>query len=254
MFAFIDLVCLCMFTFVWLLFHMELSIVLPCFNEEPNVENTVRDVAKWFEKEGIDGEIIAVNDGSGDKTGDIIDMLVEEIPYVHSVNHKENLGYGASVRDGCDFAKKKYIGFMDSDGQFLAEEINALLPNLSDYRIVAGVRTKRADPWNRKLNAWLYGRLVRIVLGVKKRDINCSLVVFEKSLWPTIRPMYATGALFCGEMYHRLKNAGVPLSQIGVDHYPCEEGVQTGANPFVILRMFKELFVLKKNIRSETPS
>ena len=231
--------------------YMELSFVLPCFNEAQNIESTVRDVSSWFEKEGIDGEVIAVNDGSTDGTDAIIDRLAAEIPSVRAVHHKENKGYGASVRNGCDSATKDYVGFMDSDGQFHAEEIGVLLPSLQEYRIVAGVRTKRADPWNRKLNAWLYGRLVRVVLGVKKRDVNCSLVVFERSLWPTIRPVYATGALFCGEMYFRLREANVPLCQVGVEHYSRKEGQQTGANSGVILRMFKELRQLKKDVRSQ---
>ncbi len=227
---------------------MELSLVLPCYNEEPNIENTIRGAVSWFEKAGIDGEIIAVNDGSGDGTGSILERLQEEIPFLRTVTHEKNMGYGATLRDGCDAATKHHIGFMDSDGQFHAEEMGELIPHLSDFRIVAGVRKKRADPWNRKLNAWLYGLLIRIILGVKKKDINCALVIFERSLWPTIRPVHGTGALYCGEMYLRLKKAGVPLHQVEVEHFPRTAGASTGSNPGVILRMFKELLKLRRNV------
>ena len=228
---------------------MQLSLVLPCYNEEQNIERTVRDVVTWFEKDGVEGEIVVVNDGSTDGTAEILERLMQEIPYLRVVTHEHNKGYGATLRDGCDAADKEYIAFMDSDGQFHAEEMGMLTPHLSDHRMVAGVRKDRADPWNRKLNAWLYGRLVRIVLGVKKKDINCALVVFEKSLWPTIRPVHATGALYCGEMYYRLKKEGIDLCQVNVGHYPRTAGASTGANPFVILRMFKELLNLRRDVK-----
>ena len=228
---------------------MEFSLVLPCFNEEQNIERTIRDAVSWFRKEGIDGEIVAVNDGSADETGAIIDRLAKEFSFVRPLHHKRNGGDGAALRSGCNAGTKKYIGFMDSDGQFRAGQFTELLLRLPEYRIVAGVRMERADPWNRKLNAWLYGCLVRLVLGVKKRDINCALVVFEKLLWPSICPRFATGALFCGEMYYRLKKTGTPLCQVGVQHFPRTAGRSTGANPFVILRMFRELRKLKKDVR-----
>ena len=194
-------------------------------------------------------DVVRVGQAVWDETGAIIDRLAKEFPFVHPLHHKRNGGYGAALRSGCNAGTKKYIGFMDSDGQFRAGQFTELLLRLPEYRIVAGVRMERADPWNRKLNAWLYGCLVRLVLGVKKRDINCALVVFEKLLWPSICPRFATGALFCGEMYYRLKKTGTPLCQVGVQHFPRTAGRSTGANPFVILRMFRELRKLKKDVR-----
>ncbi|PIR53020.1 glycosyltransferase family 2 protein [Candidatus Peregrinibacteria bacterium CG10_big_fil_rev_8_21_14_0_10_49_10] len=227
---------------------MELSLVLPCFNEEENIERTIRDVVSWFLADGVEGEIIVVNDGSTDGTADILDQLEQEIPFLRIVTHQQNKGYGATLRDGCDTAQKQYIGFMDSDGQFHAEELAALIPHLSVYRLVAGVRKKRADPWNRRLNAWLYGLLMRSILGVKKTDVNCALVLFERSLWQTIRPIHGTGALYCGEMYFRLRKAGIPFFQVPVDHYPRTAGAPTGSNPGVILRMFRELVQLRRSL------
>lgn len=226
---------------------MELSVVLPCFNEAPNIERTIRDVEGWLRKEGIDGEIIAVDDGSADATAEAIERAMAQVPVVRMVRHEKNLGYGAAVRSGCDAATKRYVSFMDSDGQFRAEELGLLVPKLSAYRLVAGYRMHRADPLHRLFNAWLYGLLVRMVLGVKKKDMNCSLVVFERDLWRDIRPQRSTGALFCAEMYLALKQRRVPFAQVGVPHYPRAAGASTGANPFVILRMFRELLRLKRS-------
>ena len=230
---------------------MELTVVLPCFNEVENIEHTIQDVHSWFQKAGIDGEIIVVDDGSTDGTGELAEKLSKKMPALVVVHHKKNRGVGAAQSTGCDHGTKKYVSYMDSDGQFRAQEFDLLLPMLTEHRMAAGYRIKRADPPLRSLNAWLYGRLVRVVLGVKKRDINCGLVVMERDLWPLVKPRFATGGLFPAEMYASAKRLGVEIAQVGVPHYPRSAGKQSGASPLVIFRMFKELCALKKALRKQ---
>jgi glycosyltransferase involved in cell wall biosynthesis len=230
---------------------MELSVVLPCYNEAENIEHTVSDVLSWFTNAGIDGEIIVVNDGSTDGSRERIDALEKQYANLIAIHHTENMGVGITQRDGCNRGTKKYLSYMDSDGQFKAEEFDLLIPKLSTHRIVAAYRIKRADPFIRSINAWLYGVLVRLVLGVQKRDVNCGLVVFERSLWPSIAPIHATGGLFPAEMYLRAKAQGIEVAEVGVQHYPRRAGEQTGARPQVIFRMFSEIRSLKKAIRQK---
>lgn len=230
---------------------MELSVVLPCYNEAENIEHTIREVASWFRTSNIDGEIIVVDDGSVDGSGALADALRKDVPHLMVIRHAKNMGVGVAQSDGCDRGTKKYVGYMDSDGQFKAEDIELLLPKLADHRIVAGYRKKRADPFVRTLNAWLYGWLVRSMLGVRKRDVNCGLVLFEKELWPSIRPAYASGGLFPAEMYLNVQRLGETIAEVAVPHYPRRAGAQTGANPLVIFRMFKELRLLRRALRKQ---
>lgn len=225
---------------------MHLSIVLPCFNEEQNVERTVTDVARWFEQEKIDGEIVAVNDGSTDGTASVLAGLATRMPQLKIVTHEKNQGYGSAVRSGCDAATKEYTGYMDSDGQFRVEDFSQLLQFLPEYDFVTGRRLKRADPFIRMVNAKLYGFLVWVALGVWVRDINCAMKVWKTSLWPKIRPVHSTGALINGEIFFRLHHQKIPWKQVPVHHYPRLLGKQTGANIRVILKMFRDLFRLKQ--------
>lgn len=236
---------------------MTLSVVLPCFNEAPNIASTVRDVRAWMTRKGIEGEIVAVDDGSADDTVKILQGLLSEVPNLKIVRHVKNAGYGAAVRSGCDAAGSDIVAFMDSDGQFHAEDLGQLLAFIPEYAFVTGLRTHRADPFTRSLNSWLYKMLVRVVLGVRVRDVNCGMKMFRRSIWKTIRPEHATGALINGEMFYAMKLAGIPWKELSVPHYPRKAGAQTGANLRVILRMFGELLKLRRSHQrrvAQTPS
>lgn len=225
---------------------MRLSIVLPCFNEEQNIEGTITDLCSWVERERVEAEIVIVDDGSTDGTWGIVQRLAAGNHAIRLVRHEHNLGYGSAVRSGCDAATMDFVGFMDSDGQFHAEDWSQLIPYLQEYQFVTGRRLHRADPFIRKVNAKLFGILTFLVLGVWIRDINCAMKVWHRALWPRIRPVHATGALINAEMFYRLHCLGIPWKTVPVHHYARLKGVQTGANFRVIVRMFRDLLALRR--------
>jgi glycosyltransferase involved in cell wall biosynthesis len=223
---------------------MQLSIVLPCLNEEENIASAVADTDAWMRRRDIEGDIIIVNDGSTDGTVNVLERLQKQYQRLRTVTHTENRGYGAAVRSGCDAASTEWIGFMDSDGQFRAEDFDRLLLWADQFPLVVGRRRKRADPLRRRINAKCFGMLSWLVLGVWVRDINCAMKIFRRDLWQRIRPQHATGALFNAELFARARQSGARWMQVDVAHYPRLRGAQTGANFTVIFRMFRELWVL----------
>ena len=220
---------------------MEVSVVLPCFNEESNVADTVEDIDVWMKTMHVDGDIICVDDGSVDETGAVLQSLQCVYPRLKILKHPQNIGYGAAVRSGCDVATTEWIAFMDSDGQFHAEDLSLLLPLCDQFDLVVGKRIKRADPFMRTINAKSFGILTWVILGVWVRDVNCAMKMYRRRIWPTIRPRISTGALFNAELFARAKKAGISWQQVPVHHYPRIRGTQTGAKAGVVLRMFREL-------------
>lgn len=219
--------------------------MLPCFNEEANVEAAVTNVLQWFDGHGYDGEVIAVNDGSVDGTAALLEKLQARHPRVTVCTHATNQGYGRAVRTGLDRAQKAWMGFMDGDRQFRAEDFEKLLPHTADFAFVTGRRHRRADPFIRRINAKLFACLNFLVLGIWVRDTNCAMKLWKRDIWPTIRPQAATGSLFNAEMFYRMKLNNIAWKQTFVEHYPRTAGTQTGANVGVILRMFRDLWLLK---------
>jgi len=226
---------------------LSLTVFFPCYNEEENVERTTQAALNACRRLADDFEIIIVNDGSKDKTGDIADRLADEIPEVRAVHNHPNLGYGGALQRGFRSAEKDWVFYTDGDGQFDFEEIDKLLPLLAEYDIVSAFRLNRQDSLIRKLNAFAWTSLVNVVFRLWLRDIDCAFKIFPRALFDDIE-MKSTGALIDTEVLSRVKRLGYRIGQIGVHHYPRTAGQQTGANLRVILRAFKELFQLRKDI------
>lgn len=224
---------------------MTLSVILPCYNEEQNIEHSVRDVAEWMKADGVEGEIIVVDDGSKDRSLQILGELARELPNLRVVKHEKNGGYGVAVRSGCDAATTEWISFMDSDGQFEAKDMRLLLAHTDKYAFITGRRGHRADGFVRNSFGKILGAMNVLVLGIWVRDVNCGMKLFRKDIWQTIRPTHGVEKLFNTEMFLRLKRNNIPWMTVNVPHYPRRAGTPTGGSGRVILRMFRELWDLR---------
>jgi glycosyltransferase involved in cell wall biosynthesis len=227
----------------------ELSVVLPAYNEEANIERVVRGCRDYLDGTGLDYELVIVDDGSRDRTGEILDRLAGEIPQLHPQHHPQNRGYGSALRTGFSAAAKRFVFYTDGDGQFDIRELDVVLPLATDDdHIVTGYRIERSDPFIRKLNAKLFGGwLVRVMLNVRVRDLNCAFKLIPRKVLQAIT-LESTGALINAELYGRAIRRGFGIKEVGVHHYPRTAGVQTGAHPLVIFRAFYDLFRLRRKI------
>jgi glycosyltransferase involved in cell wall biosynthesis len=224
---------------------MNLSVVLPCYNEEQNIAPAVRDTAQWMQKKNHTGEIIVVDDGSKDGSPKVLEDLGKEIPNLKVVRHQTNGGYGIAVRSGCDAATTEWIAFMDSDGQFKADDLDLLAAYVDRFSFITGRRAHRADGFVRNSFGKILGAMNVLVLGLWVRDVNCGMKMFKKDIWPRIRPTRGVEKLFNTEMFMRLKREKIPWMTVNVPHYPRTAGTPTGGSVRVILRMFRELWNLR---------
>lgn len=228
----------------------SLSITFPCYNEEENVERVTRAALAAGRLVTDDLEVVIVNDGSKDRTGEIADRLAAELPGVRVAHNRPNRGYGGALARGFLEASKEFVFYTDGDGQFDLQELPKLLPLLDRHDIVSCYRIKRSDPFKRKANAFLWGKLVNFLFGFKIRDVDCAFKLYPRKLFDQIT-MKSTGALIDTEVLAKATNLGYRIGQIGVHHYPRTAGTQTGAKLSVILRAFKELFRLYGEIKRE---
>jgi glycosyltransferase involved in cell wall biosynthesis len=231
----------------------SLTIFFPCYNEEANVERVTRAAVATAQQVADDWEVIIVNDGSRDRTEEIANRLAAEIPGVRAVHNHPNLGYGGALARGFRAATKNWVFYTDGDGQFDFEEIPKLLPLLKTHDIVSGYRLDRKDPLMRKLNAFAWSTLVNLLFRIGLRDIDCAFKIYPRTFIQRVE-LKSRGALIDTEMLAKARNLGYSIAQLGVHHYPRTAGQQTGANFRVILRAFKELFGLYRQIKAEGKS
>lgn len=229
---------------------LSLTMFFPCYNEEANVERVTRAAVEVGRTITPDLEVLIVNDGSRDRTGEIADRLAAEIPEVRAVHNQPNRGYGGALARGFREASKNWIFYTDGDGQFDFKELPRLIPLLQDNDIVSCFRLDRKDPLFRKMNAFCWSRLVNTIFGIGLRDIDCAFKIYPRTFIERIS-LQSTGALIDTEMLAKARNMGLRIVQEGVHHYPRTAGQQTGAKLSVILRAFRELMKLQAQIRSE---
>ena len=230
----------------------SLSIILPAFNEEANIRSVVEDAYRTVPKFAPVFEIIVVNDGSTDRTGAICDKLAEELSDMRVIHHAQNNGYGAALKSGIKVARHDVIFFTDSDRQFDLKEVVTLLVQTDDYDIVAGYRARRHDPPHRLLFAWGWNILVRTVLGIRIRDIDCAFKAFNRRVFDSIQ-IRSVGAMVNTEIFCQAHTFQMTVKEVPVSHFPRKHGKPTGGNFAVINKAFRELIRMRRILRTATP-
>jgi len=225
----------------------SITVFFPCYNEQNNLPRTIRAAHEVLQKLKTDFEIIIVDDGSSDRTGQIADELASTDDRIKVIHHRTNLGYGAALQSGFKTATKQLIFYTDSDGQFDISEMPPLLPLMKRFDVVSCYRLNRQDGLIRRINGWCWTKLVCFLLGIRIRDIDCAFKLYKKEIFDNIE-LSSAGALIDAEILARATRKGYCTTQTGVHHYPRKAGKQTGANLRVICRAFWELIKLRRRI------
>ena len=231
----------------------NISVIFPALNEEGNIRCTVETILKVLPKVATRWEVIIVDDGSSDATALICDELKAQHPEVEVIRHEQNRGYGAALRSGIMSAKYDLIFFSDSDGQFDLRELQQLICWSEDYDIVAGYRAKRHDPFHRRINALGWNVLVRLVLGIKIRDIDCAFKLFRRTVFDQVQ-IRCVGAMVNTEILAQATRLGMRIHEVKVNHFPRRYGKQSGANVHVIIKAFRELGRVWRKLRRVAPN
>ncbi len=213
----------------------SLSIVIPAFNEAGAIAGVVRDCLDAGEEVTNKLEIIVINDGSDDGTGELIDRLAAEDSRIVALHHPLNQGVGAATRNGFAAARHDSIFYIDGDGQFDPRQIKQLLPYCKQYDFVVGYRKNRADPPHRLLNARLYNWLLKTVFGLPIRDVNCAFKLIRTASLRQL-PCRATTAFYLAEFVISAAQAGMTFREVPVHHFQRTSDVQSGGQPRVILK------------------
>lgn len=224
---------------------MSLSVVLPVFNEEGNIETVINSVAAFLPSLTDDAQIIAVDDGSRDSTGVILDRLASRLAYLKIVRHQKNYGYGAALRSGFKAAGKEFILLMDADRQFEISEIRQLWPFAKEYDIVAGFREKRRDAFPRIVLGRVFNGLMNLFFGLRIKDIDCGFKLFKAGFIKKLR-LSSTGIAIHTEIFLKARKAGARIKEVGVRHSPRIWGRQKTVKISVISRVLVEIINLGK--------
>ena len=224
-----------------------LTFFFPAYNEEPNVEAVVAEAQDTLPRFADVFEIVVVDDGSRDRTGEIADRLAAADPRVRVIHHRPNRGYGGAVRSGLASARHPYVFFTDGDRQFRLADLGLLIREIDGADAVVGYRAKRMDPRKRLFIAWVYKQVIRVLFGGGFRDVDCAYKLFRTEIFERapLADVRSNGAFFSAELLLRLRAAGLRVKQVPVPHYPRVAGLAAGAAPKVVLRTLRDMALLR---------
>ena len=197
----------------------SLSIVLPAYNESENIIETIKESISAAQVCSLEHEIIIVDDGSKDETVSIVRSLVATNNRIRLIENEVNRGYGTTVWRGITEAKHEYVFFTDADGQFNLKELTDFTPFSKEYDAIIGYRKVRSDPFHRKLNAFGWNSLIRLLFGLKVKDIDCAFKLIKREALIDL-PIMTGSAMTVAEILIRLHHRGVVFKELPVTHLP----------------------------------
>ena len=240
---------------------LSLSIFFPAYNDAGTIASLVITAFQTASKLTPNYEIIVVNDGSSDATGRILDELTRVYPQLKIVTHPTNRGYGGALRSGFSTASKDAIFYTDGDAQYDPSELELLWPKLlANVDLVNGYKISRSDPWHRIVIGRIYHHSVRIMFGLRVRDVDCDFRLMRRSIFDRVRLEKNSGVI-CLEMMKKIQDAGFTIVEAPVHHYHRSHGtsqffnfrrvVRTGID---VLKLWYALVVRRTHHRPLAPT
>ena len=231
--------------------NITLSVFFPAYYDEKNIDKVVNKAVSILEELKLKNyEVIIIEDGSPDRTGEVADELARQYEKVRVIHHEKNMGYGATLKDGFLSAKLDYVFYSDGDNQFDLEDIKKFVALIPYTDIVVGYRKKKQYSLYRKFTSLSYNYLLKLIFDINYWDIDCAFKLFKTDLFKKIE-IKSVDAFIDAEIMIKAKLLGYRTTEVGVEHLPRVDGISTGARPSVILRTIREIFEYRKEYKRQ---
>jgi len=196
-----------------------LSVFFPAYNDGGTIASMVVGALLAARRLTPDHEVIVVNDGSRDVTPQLLDELARAYPEVRIVHHEGNRGYGGALRSGFAAATKEYVFYTDGDAQYDPAEMVLLWERMGEgVDLVNGYKISRSDPLHRIVIGRVYHYAVKLLFGLRVRDVDCDFRLMRRSIFDRVRLTKNSGVI-CLEMMKKIQDAGFRIAEVPVHHY-----------------------------------
>lgn len=234
-----------------------LTVFFPAYNDSGTIASLVIRAVQVAGALTSDFEVIVIDDGSADSTPLILDELAQSYAgQVRIVHHATNRGYGGALRSGFAHATKDLVFYTDGDAQYDPSEMAMLWERLSpEVDWVNGYKISRSDPWHRIVIGRTYHHVVRLLFGLRVRDVDCDFRLMRRRIFDVVRLEKDSGVI-CLEMMKKFQDAGFSVAEVPVHHYHRTHGksqffnfrriFRTGVDVF---RLWWELVVRKAHLK-----
>lgn len=236
----------------------SLTVFFPAYNDAGTIASMVVSAVQAARELVPEFEVLVVNDGSTDQTGQVLSELASlYAPVVRVIHHEKNRGYGAALRTGFLGASKDWLFYTDGDAQYDPREMgmlfNALRP---DVDVVNGYKISRQDPLHRVIIGHIYNFLVKRLFRIKLTDVDCDFRLIRTSLFKQV-PLESSSGTICVELVKKFQDLGFRFAEVPVHHFHRAYGRSQFFNfrrlwrtATDLLRLWLQLVVRKEHLRA----
>jgi glycosyltransferase involved in cell wall biosynthesis len=237
----------------------SLSIFFPAYNDAGTIASLALIAHMTARQLTADYEVIVIDDGSPDHTGELLDEMARSFPWLKVVHHGTNRGYGGALRTGFQTASKDLVFYTDGDAQYDPRELTRLYEAFSpETDFVNGYKIGRSDPTHRILIGRVYHWFVRTVFGLRLRDVDCDFRLMRRAVFEKVVLTRSSGVI-CVELMKKVQDHGFRIAEVPVHHYHRTYGKSQFFNlPRVartlmdLIRLWWELVVRKEHLRPQS--
>ncbi len=201
--------------------RVNISIVVPVYNEEKNLPVLIPQIAQVLEPLGESYEMIFVDDGSTDESRKVLKEMTSQFPQIHFLGFRKNCGETAAIAAGLKEAKGQIVITIDGDLQNDPKDISRMLEYLKDYDMVTGWREKRDDPWIKRISSKIANRIRNKLSGETIRDSGCTFRAYKRECLRNLK-LYKGMHRFMPTL---VKMEGFRVIEIPIAHHPRQFGV-----------------------------
>jgi glycosyltransferase involved in cell wall biosynthesis len=197
----------------------SLSVFFPAYNDAGTIASLAIVAHMTARQLTDDHEIIVVDDGSPDHTGELLDEMAKSFSWLRVVHHERNRGYGGALRTGFETASKDLVFYTDGDAQYDPREMTRLFDALSPaVDFVNGFKIGRSDPLHRIVIGRLYHWFVRTAFGLHLKDVDCDFRLMRRSVFEKVSLTRSSGVI-CVELMKKVQDHGFRIAEVPVHHY-----------------------------------
>lgn len=220
----------------------SLTVFFPCYNDGGTIATMIIRGIQAAQLVADDVEVLVVNDGSEDDSALILEEMRRLYPaYVRVIHESRPSGYGGVLRKGFAAARKEWIFYTDGDAQYDPRELPVLIDNLRPgVDMVNGYKIKRRDPVHRVWIGLAYQYFVKLVFGLRIRDVDCDYRLLRRSIFDSVRLESKSGTITF-EMVKKIQEAGFTIAEAPVHHYYRQYGVSQFFNIRRVVRTLWDL-------------
>ncbi len=226
----------------------DLSIIIPAYDDAGSIEGVVREAAYVADKAARRHEILVINDGSSDSTGEILDKLSHEFESLRVIHHPVNRGFGSTMRELYQRTAGKLIFSIPGDGQIRASQLERMLPAAEFADLVVGWREIRNDPGRRKRQSYVYNFLIRLLYRVKIGDVNSSKLIHRR-VFESIPPLETESPFIDAELCIKTLRHGMTIRGVVIEHMQRQHGSGSGGKVHIILATIRDLLLMWPRLR-----